>query len=266
MLVRASLILMREVLKRMKRILSSIFFTLCSSSFIHSAFSATENTMAPVSGFARSFVLNTPISNAKITILETGQQIKTDKKGHFGPILYPVGKPITLYFEKFGYKATQSGTMIVPKSGLTDNYHNISFQIPSIPTYYILAYLVGAKINEESCHVASTITAYHKTLDDVPQGESDAIANIKPNSKETPFYFGIFKNGPLKGYTNPFTKGLIKSSEDGGVLFFNLPPRTEPYTLTAEKNGVEFSQAQFLCRKGVFINISPPLGPMSQRE
>ncbi|RDI36461.1 carboxypeptidase regulatory-like domain-containing protein [Aquicella lusitana] len=226
---------------------------------------AANNGTAPVSGFARSFILGTPLSDATITILETGEKIKTDKQGHFGPIQYPVGKSITLVFEKFGYKTTQSGTVIVPPAGLTGPYDNITFQIPSIETYYLLAGIVGAKIDENSCHVTSTIIAYHKTLDDIPQGEAGAKVTLTPYVNETPFYFDIFKNvpGPLKDKTNPFTKGLTETSEDGGVAFFNLPPRDEPYTISAVKSGVVFTEAQFLCRKGAFINISPPRGPMA---
>jgi hypothetical protein len=55
---------------------------------------------------------------------------------------------------------------------------------------------------------------------------------------------------------------LNKTSEDGGVAFFNLPPRDEPYVISAEKSGVKFTEAVFTCKKGVFINISPPRGPM----
>lgn len=223
-----------------------------------------QSATAPVSGFARSFILNMAIANAKITILETGQALKTDNNGHFGPIEYPIGKPITLVLEKWGYKTTQSGTIIVPPGGLTSPYNNITFQVPSIETYYLLAAIVGATIDENKCHVTTTISAYHKTLNDDPQGEPNADVSLIPAVDEKPFYFDIFKEGPLKGKTNPFTKNLIHTSEDGGMAFFNLPPRDEPYVITATKSGVTFSEAQFLCRKGVFINISPPQGPMAQ--
>src|SRR5579864_9371731 len=86
---------------------------------------------APVSGFARSFIMGSIISNATVTILETGQKLKTDSKGHFGPIQYPIGKPITLTIEKWEYKTTQTATVIVPPEGLTGPYNNITFQVPS---------------------------------------------------------------------------------------------------------------------------------------
>jgi hypothetical protein len=220
---------------------------------------------APVSGFARNFITGVGIANATITILETSQQMNTDQEGRFGPISYPIGKPITLVFNKFGYKTTQSGTVIVPPGGLTGPYDNLTFQVPTIETYYLFVSIVGAKIDADSCHVTTTITAYQKTLDNVPQGEPDAKITLAPYSNETPFYFDIFNIGPLKGKTNPFTKGLTVTSEDGGVAFFNLPPREKPYVISAVKAGVVFTEAQFLCRSGAFINISPPRGPMAQK-
>ena len=228
------------------------------------AYANTVET-APVSGFARSFLLGKHLANATVTVLETGLKLATDKDGHFGPFQYPVGEPITLEFEKWGYKTTQSATIIMPAEGLTGPFNNVTFQVPSVETYYLFSYLIGASIDKNSCHLTSTITAYHKILDDAPQGVEGAIAQITPAVDQRPFYFGIYESGPLKGKTNPFTRGLKKSSEDGGIAFFNLPPRDEPYVISASKDGVHFSEATFRCRKGAFINISPPRGPMEQK-
>lgn len=231
--------------------------------FSFTSVASTADGTALVSGFARSFVLGTPLSNATITILETGLKLKTDDQGHFGPILYPIGKPITLVFEKFGYKTTQSGTLIVPANGLSGPHDNITFQIPSIETYYLLAAFLGIKLDETKCHVVTTISARDKTLFDRTQGEANAKVTLSPYVNETPYYLDIYRDGPLKDKTNFFTKGLITTTEDGGVGFFNLPPSDKPYTLSAVKTGVPFTEAQFLCRPGVFINMSPPNGPMA---
>jgi hypothetical protein len=223
---------------------------------------AEPSITAPVAGFARSFIMNSVIPNATITILETGEKIKTDAAGHFGPFQYPIGKPITLQIEKWEYKTTQTGTYIVPKEGLTGPYNNITFQVPSIESFYLLQAAIGASFNPDDCHVASTVIKFHKTLDDVPQGEPNATVELLPATPDAPFYFGIFESGPLKGKTNPFIRGLTQTSDDGGIGFFNVPARDEPYTLIAKKDGVIFTQAKFICKKGAFVNISPPSGPM----
>lgn len=218
---------------------------------------------APISGFAQSFLLSMRLANGTVTVLETGQQFTTDKEGRFGPFQYPAGKPITLQFEKWGYHTTQTGTTIVPPEGLTGPFDNITFQVPSTETYSLLAKIMGATIDENSCHVAATITAYHKTLGDVPQGIDGTTVTLSPAVNVIPFYFDIYTSGPLKGKTNPFTRGLTATSEDGGVAFFNLPPRDEPYVISAQKDGMKFTEAMFTCKKGAFINISPPRGPMA---
>ena len=103
-------------------------------------------------------------------------------------------------------------------------------------------------------------------MNDDPQGEVGATVTINGRRVDKPFYFDIFKSGPLKDKTNPFVKGLTSTSEDGGLLIFNLPPQGKPYIISAEKPGVMFTQAQFVCRKGMFINLSPPLGPMALKK
>lgn len=216
---------------------------------------------APVYGFARAFPISYALPNATITILETGEKYKTDANGNFGPIYYPIGKPITLVFKKWGYKTTQSATMTVPKEGLQGPHENISFQVPSSLTFYLYSKIVGARFDENSCHVATTVTALNKTLNDERQGEMGATIKLIPTTNDKPFYFDIFKTGFLKNYTNPFTRTLTQVSADGGAGFFNLPPREQPYIMQAYKNGVKFTEVKFICRKNAFINMSPPQGP-----
>lgn len=221
--------------------------------------------LAPITGFAQSFIFNEALENGVVTVLETKKQYRTNSKGFFGPIMYPVGKWVTLRFEKPGYKTTQSATVLVPLQGLIGPYTNITFQVPSLKVYSLFALIMGAQLNEAYCHVATTITAYHKTLKEAPQGEENATVVLKPYVNETPFYLDIFKSGFLKDSTNPFSRDLKRTSKDGGVVFVNLPPRNTPYQLSAIKNGIHFSNANFYCQPGIFINISPPLGPMAQR-
>lgn len=239
------------------------FATLITALLTSIGFSEFSNATinAPVLGFARAFATAKPLAHAKITILENGAQIETDDSGRFGPIQWPVGSPITFVIEQAGYRTTQSATVIVPPQGLTSPYNIVSVQPVDLFTFYMLAATMGVTLDEEKCHAVTTITAYHKTLDDLPQGEDQAKILITPATSEKPYYYDIFKSGPLKDYTNPITRGLTETTKDGGVVFANLEPQATPYTLTAFKPGVLFSQTQFICRKGVFINMSPPQGP-----
>lgn len=218
-------------------------------------------TVAPVEGFAHSFITDKNLASGTITILENGTKLTTDAKGHFGPIMWPVGTPLTMKFEKTGYMTTTSATFVVPEAGLTGPLHNVSFQVPDVVTFYMFVAAIGAKLDNKKCHVVATVTAHNKTLQDLPQGEENSHAYLVPAADLQPFYFGIFKDGPLKNYTNPFAKGLTATSLDGGVAFINVAPSEKPYVFGAEKPGVSFSKAQFYCRAGEFVNISPPQGP-----
>jgi len=240
----------------MYQLIGICFVMLCYANLLHAS------PLAPVSGFARDFISGKPVSRATITILETKQQLTTDRHGRFGPFLYPVGQALTLEFKKWGYKTTQSGTLINPAEGLTKPNTNITFQIPSLFTFYLFKIIIGEHFKSGDCHVVTTVTAPQKTLDDLVQGEENATIKITPLINEKPFYFDIFKNGPLKNRTDPFNKTLTVTTRDGGVAFVNVPASANPYTITATKKGKTFTSAKFICHPNSFINISPPNGPM----
>lgn len=221
---------------------------------------------APVSGFARSFISGKPLANAKITILENGHTLTTDALGNFGPIEWPVGKTITLVLEKKGYRTTQSATLVVPEEGLTGLYNQISFQVPSHWIFKFFSYAMGIAEDPNACQIGATITDYNKTLDDLPQGIENAKAILFPEVKIKPFYFSIFKSWPLKYKTSPFNRRLTSTSLDGGIIYANIPPSDTPYTLSAVKEGVTFNEVKFIARRGMFINLSPPHGPMAHRR
>lgn len=243
-------------------------YTLCAVGIVASLINVAEARLvdsAPVSGFARSFLSGEVIPDATVTVLESGLSLKTDKNGRFGPFYHPIGQRITLEITKSGYVTTQSATVTVPAEGLTGPYDNITFQVPSTYVFYLLSKSVGAALDDESCHVTATVTAFHKTMDDIPQGEKDATVMLEPAIKAQPFYFDIFTSGPLKGKTYPFPTGLTVTSDDGGVAFFNVPPSEKPYRMIAVKSGVRFTEAEFMCEKGKFINLSPPRGPSAMQ-
>lgn len=230
--------------------------------------SPAAETMVPVSGFARSFISSYPIVGATITVLENGQQLYTDSKGHFGPFPWPVGKPITLQCEKkgswwTGYQTIQTATLTVPPEGIHDQnpLKNISFQVPSNIAFTLFPLAMGITIDRGACQIAATITPPNTTLDDLPQGEAGVEVVLSPDPKAQSFYFGII---PFLHKTNPFERGLKVTSLDGGVAFLNVPEGI--YTLTARKPGYEFTEVTIQATKGALINVSPPQGPIAKRE
>ncbi len=218
---------------------------------------------APIAGFTRSFPFNKPIPNGVVTILETGQIIPVTDEGKFGPFDYPAGKRITLVYSKEGYHPVQSGTFLVPAEGFNAPNNNITFQVPANWVYQILIHATGASLKPGFCHVVTTVTPSNMTLHVAPQGIPGAKIVVTPTISDPPFYFDMFHFWPLYAETNPFTRGLTETTEDGGVGLMNVPPSDKLYRMTATKPGLAFSEVQFWCRKDVLINISPPKGPVA---
>jgi hypothetical protein len=222
----------------------------------------------PVTGFAQTFLDDKRIPRATVTWLENKLITTTDTKGNFGFCVLPNQK-MTLVFSDADYPSTQTATVTVPATGLTTIYNQPTFQVPREITYTFLKALLtqerSIKLDTQDCQVVTTVTDFHKTLQDDPQGIPGATIRLMHNGQSialnpTPFYFGMFKDGK----TNPFSKKLTSTSADGGVALINIKPSNTPYTLTASKKEKEFTQVKFLCRPGQLVNISPPLGPMSE--
>jgi hypothetical protein len=50
----------------------------------------------------------------------------------------------------------------------------------------------------------------------------------------------------------------VQTSDDGGVLFVQVPPGD--YAWTAYEAGAVFSRVRMKCRAGYLVNASPPRG------
>lgn len=250
-----------------------LFFSIITDSFAIPS-EHCESGEVSVLGFAQSFIGDRAIKKALIKRLDNKQQYQTDQQGKFHFCVKP-GTKLTLSIHKSSflpwknYKDTQTGTYIVSKHGLVGPFNNVTFQVPLMSTYHLLKAIIveerGISLDPSKCNVVTTVTAYHKTLNDDPQGEPGAVIVLRHlgklvHLKNKPFYFGI-----MKGKTNPFTPNLKQTSLDGGVLIYNLRPSKIPYEITAKKSGVRFNRRFFLCQAGEFINLSPPNGPMVQK-
>lgn len=229
-----------------------------------------KKPLVPVKGFAQAFVGDARIYHARIRILETGATTFTNRIGAFQFCVQP-NRQITLLFKKESflpwnnYLATQSATVVVSKYGLQGLHHEVTFQVPRVMVFALLKHLISRQravtLDPRRCNVVTTITALNKTLYDDPQGEPGATLQLSLNGQpyapqNKPYYFAVKNNK-----TYPFSPKLNVTSEDGGVLIYNLKPNKQPYTLTAIKKGKRFTRVQFICKPNVFINVSPPWGP-----
>lgn len=207
--------------------------------------------VASVSGDAIPFDLafGSRIEGAVITILEyPDRKFTTLADGHFQFDGLEVGKPVTLVLTHPDWPTTQTGTHVLPDGGI----ERLTFQVPTMTTYGLLAGILGVTVDPTKCQMVTTVTRIGKSLyDKGAHGEADATVTLTPAAPA--------EAGPV--YFNSSVipdRSLTRTSDDGGVVWTNVPPGT--YTLKATKAGVNIRDVTFTCRAGVLVNASPPWG------
>ena len=190
------------------------------------------------------------IEGATVYILEFPEKrVVTGSDGHFRFDGIPVGSEVSLVMEHPDYHVEQTGTHVVPAEGL----ERITFQGVTHDVYAALALLLGITPDEEgACQMPTTVTRIGKSLyDPGAHGEDGATVTIDPPLP--PDHGPIYFNSSVLP-----DRSLTETSDDGGVLFVQVPPGE--YVMTATKPGAEFRQVKFKCRPGVLVNASPPWG------
>lgn len=190
------------------------------------------------------------IAGATVSILEfPGIQVVTAADGHFKFEDLPVGADITLVMDHPDYHPIQTGTHVLPDAGL----QRLTFQAVTPTIYAALAAIVQITPDEARyCQIVTTVTRVGKSIYDAgAHGEAGVVVTLDPPlpAEQGPVYFNA--------QVIP-DRSLTESSEDGGVLFTQVPPGE--YTWTGAKAGATFRPIRMKCRPGVLVNASPPWG------
>jgi hypothetical protein len=214
-----------------------------------------DSASVSVSGDAFAFTLPGEgygrIADAAISVLEDPSiSTVSDQDGHFELTLSP-GATATFVLEADGFPPARTKTFTVPDVPDMD-LELVTFQVPNDELFGLLAGVLMLEVDPAACQIVSTITRVGKSLYDAgAHGEEGAIVTIDPPlpAEHGPIYF----NSAV--IPDP---SLTESSDDGGVLFTNVPPGV--YTLHAQKDGVTFEDVIMQCEAGVLVNASPPYG------
>jgi hypothetical protein len=215
----------------------------------HDATGTTGGVLVTVSGDAFAFGPGTMIASASVSVLEhPDASATTDDAGHFSLEL-PAGTTATFVLDKAGYPRIYTKTFTLPEQGPLER---VTFQVPDDATFAALSTIVDIEPDPATCQLASTVTRVGKSLYDAgAHGEAGATVTIDPALPP--------EHGPI--YFNAQVipqKDLTETSEDGGILYTNVPPGT--YVLRASKAGVEFEDVTIRCDAAVLVNPSPPHG------
>lgn len=190
------------------------------------------------------------VEGATVSILEfPGTQMVTGADGHFKFEGLPVGADITLVLEHPDFHPIQTGTLVLPDEGLS----RVTFQAVSYDIYGVFsAVLMVEPDDSKYCQMVTTVTRVGKSIYDAgAHGEDGVTVSLEPPlpAEQGPIYFN--KD------VIPAPE-LTETSEDGGVLFMQVPPGD--YRWTASKAGATFTEVRMKCRIGFLINASPPWG------
>lgn len=189
------------------------------------------------------------IEGAEIWILERPEmRVTTGADGHFEFTDLPVGREITLVMDHPDYYPIQTGTIVLGPEGA----ERMTFQAVTYEIFDVFARFLEVEPDETKCQMVTTVTRFGKSIYDFgAHGEAGAVVTLDPPLPEDlgPIYFN---SSVVPDYS------LDETSDDGGVLFIQVPPGK--YVWTATKPGVEFTQVRMKCRAGVLVNASPPWG------
>lgn len=162
----------------------------------------------------------------------------------------PSGQPVSFSLAKEGFHPNQSATLAIGSGGIA----RLGFQAPTEETFAALGTIAGIQPDPARCQISTTVS---RIGTEPYGGDALGVAGVAvsidpPRAGSGPIYFA-YDNGLI--YPAP---QLTTTSIDGGVIFANVPPGE--YTLTATKDGLQFSSVAIRCRAGVLVNAAPPNG------
>jgi len=206
---------------------------------------------ASVSGDAFAFNegVDSRVVGGRVFVLEDPEvSTTTDATGHFVLNDLPVGSDVTLVLEHPEFIPIQTGTIELGEDGA----ERVTFQAVTPGIRDALAGLLMITLDPERCQMVTTVTRVGRSLyDPGAHGEAGVTVTIDPPlpAESGPIYFDS------RVLPDPT---LTETSDDGGVLFVNVPPGE--YTWTAHADGLAFRPVRMKCRAGMLVNASPPWG------
>lgn len=232
----------------MKTFRRSFLFALAALALGSCGGAATTTT---ISGDAFDFGLgiSAGVAGAHVYVLEDPTlTTTTDANGHFSISGLPIGSDASLVMEHPDYILIQTGTFAMPETGLD----RVTFQSVTPDVRDALAGVLSLTVDDTRCQMVTTVTRIGRSVyDPGAHGEAGVVVTIDPPLPAS--------SGPI--YFNSSVipdRSLTETSDDGGVLFTNVPPGS--YTWTATKAGATFEQVRMVCRAGVLVNAAPPRG------
>ena len=235
------------------------YFLLCLVTVVALAACTATTPPTPVThlkGVAYTFNQPKPIAGAVVSVAELPQfTTVTDANGYYDLTVEVTAstQKVTPFIVKQTYHTIylQTFTLHPNDPDLT----NVHFQTPDEGTFVLLSTLVGVGPKTTQCQVVSTVSdkviqgmTYEQFRDHGAHGVAGVQASAVPTLPK-PIYF----NSAV--VPDP---SLTESSNDGGVLWINVPDGE--YTLSATHPARKFADVTVTCAPNRIINANPPWG------
>jgi hypothetical protein len=190
------------------------------------------------------------IAGADVSLLEHPERhVTTGADGHFVFDGLEEGSEATVVMSHPDYHAIQTGTITLGPEGVD----RVTFQAVTYAIWDALAALLQVVPDDANrCQMVTTVTRVGKSIyTPGAHGEDAVTVTLDPPlpAQHGPIYFN---SSVLPD------RSLTQTSDDGGVLFIQVPPGD--YVWTAHKADAVFSRVQMKCRAGYLVNASPPKG------
>ena len=208
-----------------------------------------------IKGTAYAFDNQDPIEGA--TIRAKGAPGASATSGADGTyrLKVPDHAKVIPYVEAEGYHGIYLQTFFTDGH----NLRRVNFQIPSVPTYFALAALLGVELDENDdparCAVVSTTStkrirglSFPEFVDYGAHGVAGATASTRSGLPEPVYFNDNVIPDPL----------LTETSVDGGIIWTEVPGGN--YKVRAHHPGKRFSTFRATCRDGRVVNANPPWG------
>jgi hypothetical protein len=208
-----------------------------------------------IRGTVYAFNAPDPIAGATVRVAELDGVVATTASDGSYDLAVPDGTRVTPYVEADGFHGIHLQTFTTQGT----NIERANFQIPSDPVYGGLAALLGVELDEAGNQVNCAIVSTFSTVDVRDLSFADFTA------------FGAHGVGGATASTDPalpspiyFNENVIpdpsrtESSEDGGVIWIEVPPGT--YRVSASHPSERFAEFTASCEPGRLVNANPPQG------
>jgi hypothetical protein len=208
-----------------------------------------------IHGTAYTFDNQRPIAGATVRIAELPGVSTTSQSDGAFDLAAPDGTKVTPYVDAAGHHRIYVQTFVTAGEDL----ERVNFQVPTQPTYFALAALLGVELDASGelvrCAIVSTFVneavrelSFPEFVAFGAHGVAGATATTTPALSDPTYFNESVIPDPA----------LTESTIDGGVIWTEVPEGV--YRIRGHHSTERFADFVATCKPGRIVNANPPQG------